>query len=532
MIERENGAIADPQIPEGKPHERPFENITWPVKGVVVNVLPPDSEDNGQGQLLCDVRLVDDGYTLFHVAVLSPAFHQDTDPERPMARQAVPSRSRNIYDGESFSPQVGDIVLVQFIGPPGPNREAVITGFFGVSMQSLPHGRRSGKDNIFPREAQAVTVFDQDGHPIEEFRSRLHATESEQPRYTRIQNGSAFEIDNRGNINLQSTINREPIQKERYSHYSFTSLKPTDPTPPPEGNIMLSTRGARRGNIGLVTGKIETTRLTRPLIAMEAGVERVHEIVIRDEVDEANEEGNILLQTTGAKIGDILAAVRAKENNQKIGNGFVRLGTADAVHPAVLGDYLLDWIVRQVLTHRHTGVERGDGMTDPPIMTEPDILSDLVGVARESDLDDNFAADLLSSSVNSSNALKNAGVVASSSALDQMALAIMQMEGYFPGSRSQRNNNPGNLVYKRQPGAIGKDGDGFAIFDTFENGWEALRQQLKSAASGTSKIYSPNMTLVEFFSKYDPTGNPTRYAEHVAKGLGVSPTTTIAEALG
>ena len=49
-------------------------------------------------------------------------------------------------------------------------------------------------------------------------------------------------------------------------------------------------------------------------------------------------------------------------------------------------------------------------------------------------------------------------------------------EVHVGGTRSWRNNNPGNLRYTnwtKNHGAIGKDGDGFAIFPDVETGNQA-----------------------------------------------------------
>ena len=48
----------------------------------------------------------------------------------------------------------------------------------------------------------------------------------------------------------------------------------------------------------------------------------------------------------------------------------------------------------------------------------------------------------------------------------------------FGAPRGLRNNNPGNLKFAGQPGAIGKDAQGFAIFRTPADGLAAMRRQL------------------------------------------------------
>lgn len=110
--------------------------------------------------------------------------------------------------------------------------------------------------------------------------------------------------------------------------------------------------------------------------------------------------------------------------------------------------------------------------------------------------------------------------------LENMARAIMDFEGYFGGSVSERNNNPGNLKNAGQAGVIGQDSQGHAIFESFEAGWNALINQLTIAFDGRSRIYNPDMTLFEFFSKY-AEANSTEYADYVANRLGVSPETKL-----
>jgi hypothetical protein len=110
--------------------------------------------------------------------------------------------------------------------------------------------------------------------------------------------------------------------------------------------------------------------------------------------------------------------------------------------------------------------------------------------------------------------------------VERMAEAIKQFEGWAPGSRSFRNNNPGNIKYAGQKGTVGQDEQGHAIFDTYESGWNALIRQLRIAFLGTSHVYSPSDTLYSFFEKY-AEGNSESYAEFVASALGVDPNTSL-----
>lgn len=116
--------------------------------------------------------------------------------------------------------------------------------------------------------------------------------------------------------------------------------------------------------------------------------------------------------------------------------------------------------------------------------------------------------------------------------VDKMALAMQAHEGFFApsseypqGSVSYRNNNPGNIKYAEQPYTTGQDAKGFAMFDTYAHGFEALKLLLIKAAIGYSAVYNPDMTLLDFFAVYAPSddGNsPNIYALDVANGMGVS----------
>ena len=116
------------------------------------------------------------------------------------------------------------------------------------------------------------------------------------------------------------------------------------------------------------------------------------------------------------------------------------------------------------------------------------------------------------------------------SKISEMARAIQSFEGWSERSISQLNNNPGNLKFAGQPGAVSKDGQGHAIFDSYASGWLALLNQIRIAVDGTSRIYNPDMSFYDFFSKYAEK-NSSDYANYVAGRLGVSPQATLRETL-
>ena len=113
--------------------------------------------------------------------------------------------------------------------------------------------------------------------------------------------------------------------------------------------------------------------------------------------------------------------------------------------------------------------------------------------------------------------------------LEKICLAIQEHEGYFPpcdtypmGSRSYRNNNPGNL--RRSKFQAGTRA-GFSYFNSYEEGFKALMWDIEQKCKGnTSTGLGPEKTLLDLFKVYAPAedqNDPTSYANTVAKKLGV-----------
>lgn len=97
-----------------------------------------------------------------------------------------------------------------------------------------------------------------------------------------------------------------------------------------------------------------------------------------------------------------------------------------------------------------------------------------------------------------------------------LADAITRQEGFFPGSASYKNNNPGNIMdigYYRQTGKFK-----LQAYPTLEAGRAALE-------SLVDKYVSAGHTLTSFFAKYAPSGHggndPSVYAKNVAGWLGI-----------
>ena len=114
--------------------------------------------------------------------------------------------------------------------------------------------------------------------------------------------------------------------------------------------------------------------------------------------------------------------------------------------------------------------------------------------------------------------------------LKQMAQAIQDFEGYFPGSRAWRNKNPGNLrLSKFQAGTR----DGFSYFNSYEEGLAALIFDLKKKCLGQTRTsLRPNSTILDFCNIWAPSwdmNNPVIYAKFIAKRLNLPVTATLKE---
>jgi hypothetical protein len=85
--------------------------------------------------------------------------------------------------------------------------------------------------------------------------------------------------------------------------------------------------------------------------------------------------------------------------------------------------------------------------------------------------------------------------------------------------RGIRNNNPGNLKFAGQKGAVGQDAEGFAIFGSFGAGLAAMRRQLELDYSRGEK------SIAAIISSYAPKAenDTAAYIKRVAGVLGIDP---------
>lgn len=127
--------------------------------------------------------------------------------------------------------------------------------------------------------------------------------------------------------------------------------------------------------------------------------------------------------------------------------------------------------------------------------------------------------------------------------LREFCLAIREYEGFYApgehpsyptGTKSWRNNNPGNCRYSSKGyapmyGKVKKDKDNFAIFGDYATGWLYLQNLVKGKIKD-----NPEWTLVNFFQVYAPAedhNDPVAYAKYVAKKLRVPVETRVKQLL-
>jgi hypothetical protein len=99
--------------------------------------------------------------------------------------------------------------------------------------------------------------------------------------------------------------------------------------------------------------------------------------------------------------------------------------------------------------------------------------------------------------------LRRLGGVMAPSVVDALASAITLQEG-GPGSLNYRNNNPGNLRFVGQTGAVLGEG-GFARWSTWDEGVYALKAQINlDATRGTDAAGHPTTTVGELIASWAP----------------------------
>ena len=107
--------------------------------------------------------------------------------------------------------------------------------------------------------------------------------------------------------------------------------------------------------------------------------------------------------------------------------------------------------------------------------------------------------------------------------LEALHDAIMHHEGWFPGSVSNRNRNPGNLRGSKIEHWI--DAGGYCIFRTIIDGSNALLLDLHAKLIEGTHGLSLDSTLDDLFDVYAPRADkndPQMYAVDVANWLSMA----------
>lgn len=119
--------------------------------------------------------------------------------------------------------------------------------------------------------------------------------------------------------------------------------------------------------------------------------------------------------------------------------------------------------------------------------------------------------------------------------LSPFAEAIGHAEGFFtPLTRPNRNNNPGDMILAAPATSYTDKSDGtYAIFDTSQDGWQALEDELDLWRRNVSPVYGAfakslgvsqitQLSFNQIAQKYSPDGWQN-WAANVASHLGASP---------
>ena len=81
-------------------------------------------------------------------------------------------------------------------------------------------------------------------------------------------------------------------------------------------------------------------------------------------------------------------------------------------------------------------------------------------------------------------------------------------------------------------GVIGESSAGWAIFDTYADGYAGLGQYITYACSGNWGLYPPGTTFLQFCNTYAYNPSPTSYINPIATALGINTNTIISTILG
>lgn len=111
--------------------------------------------------------------------------------------------------------------------------------------------------------------------------------------------------------------------------------------------------------------------------------------------------------------------------------------------------------------------------------------------------------------------------------VEQFAKAISIAEGT---SNPDGSLNPNSLgIQRNNPGDIEDSMGVIVTFSTITDGWNALYDQCSRMLYGTSKVYTPDMSIMRAAQLYTGGDNAVAWAQSVAQTLGLSITNTLGD---
>lgn len=114
--------------------------------------------------------------------------------------------------------------------------------------------------------------------------------------------------------------------------------------------------------------------------------------------------------------------------------------------------------------------------------------------------------------------------------IQDLASAMFTVEGTGANDLNHRNNNPGNLIFVGQTGAVKGEG-GFAKFGSWQDGIDAAIAQISlDLKRGTDAIGRPTTTLSQLIKSWSTTDQAS-YTSTVAGATGIDPNADLASQL-
>lgn len=357
------GDVRQSMLGRDEPEHHDRDRMFAPRVATVTAVYPVGHPKNKTGQTLVDI-LPNNAMAPWRKVPLGAAYaHGETEIASANTRHRQPyaPKSRNQMEGAVYDVRPGTRVLVTF--PSGDMRAPVI-------QCALKYNAQGAK--AAPVERQGFDRFGADGHFERVDGNPVDAGMDEYPRSVDGFNGARFVRDNTGSILLHGSTDHEPV---------FPGHNGIPGAPDPRGDIVASTRGARVGRQGRLTGKDSVTG--------DAG-----DGTIRDETDGAkignliwklaSDLGRIWGSTRGS--GDARVYVEDKERSYLAlrANGTAELGGAekavldaddvclgneDPPYHAVLYETLnsfIDAFTQVFDQHRHRDVTSGSDTSGVP----------------------------------------------------------------------------------------------------------------------------------------------------------------------